>query len=71
VQQPKRRRQQRERGNGPERGMRDLVGAGRSTVGVEGALRARDVNRPTDADLDEAERSVRLVRRNWQPPTDG
>lgn len=49
--------------------MRDLVGSGRSTVGVEGALRARDVNRPTDADLEEAEQTVRLVRRNWRPPT--
>jgi hypothetical protein len=37
-------------------------------VGVEGALRARDVNRPTAAELAEAERTVVIVRRNWKPP---
>jgi hypothetical protein len=31
-------------------------------------LRARDVNRPTEEDLAEAERDVAIVRRNWQPP---
>lgn len=51
-----------------ERGLRDIVGAGRSQLGVSGALRARDVNRPTDADLDEAERDIAIVRRNWKPP---
>jgi hypothetical protein len=34
---------------------------------VSGALRARDVNRPTDDDLVEAERNVVIVRRNWKP----
>jgi hypothetical protein len=47
--------------------LRDLVGAGRSQVGVDGALRARDVNRPTDEELAEAERDVVIVRRNWKP----
>lgn len=51
-----------------ERGLRDIVGAGRSQVGVSGALRARDVNRPTAEDLAEAERDVVVVKRNWQPP---
>src|SRR5919202_28955 len=51
-----------------ERGLGDIVGAGRSQVGVSGALRARDVNRPTDEDLAEAERNVVIVRRNWKPP---
>jgi hypothetical protein len=51
-----------------ERGMRDLVGAGQSQLGVSGALRGRDVNRPTDEDLAEAERDVVLVRRHWKPP---
>jgi hypothetical protein len=37
-------------------------------VGPEGALRARDVNRPTDEDLAEAEAAVVIVRRNWRPP---
>jgi hypothetical protein len=48
--------------------LRDLVGAGRSQVGVSGALRARDVNRPTEADLAAAEQDVVIVRRNWKPP---
>ena len=52
-----------------ERGMRDLVGAGHSQVGVDGALRARDVNRPSAADLAEAERTVTIVRRHWKPPS--
>jgi hypothetical protein len=51
-----------------ERGLRDLVGAGRSQLGVSGALRGRDVNRPTDEDLAEAERDVVVVRRHWKPP---
>ena len=40
----------------------DLLGISR------GALRGRDVNRPTDDDLAEAERDVVLVRRHWKPP---
>jgi hypothetical protein len=52
----------------PERGLRDLVGAGRSQLGVSGALRGRDVNRPTDEELAEAEREVVIVRRHWKPP---
>jgi hypothetical protein len=53
-----------------ERGLRDLVGAGRSQVGVSGALRARDVNRPTEQDLAEAEAELVIVRRNWKPRPD-
>jgi hypothetical protein len=49
--------------------MRDLVGSGHSQLGVDGALRGRDVNRPTAEDLAEAERTVTIVRRNWKPPT--
>jgi hypothetical protein len=52
-----------------ERGMRDLIGAGRSQVGVGGAMRARDVNRPSAEDLAEAERTVTIVRRHWKPPS--
>jgi hypothetical protein len=48
--------------------LRDLVGAGHSQLGVSGALRGRDVNRPTDEDLAEAERDILLVRRHWKPP---
>jgi hypothetical protein len=56
---------------GGERGLRDIVGAGRSQVGVSGALRARDLNRPTDEDLAEAERDIVIVRRNWKPSDSG
>jgi hypothetical protein len=50
--------------------MRDLVGSGRSAIGVQGALRGRDVNRPTEQDLADAERDVQIVRRNWKPRAD-
>ena len=56
---------------GGARGLRDLVGAGPSQLGVSGALRGRDVNRPTDDDLAEAERDVVIVRRNWKPADRG
>jgi hypothetical protein len=65
-QQPRRRRREDD-----ERGLRDLVGAGPSWLGVDGALRARDVNRPTAEDLAEAEREVQVVRRHWTPPDGG
>ena len=61
-------RRQRDPRDTAERGLRDLVGAGSSQVGVSGALRARDVNRPTADDLAEAERDTVIVRRHWQPP---
>jgi hypothetical protein len=51
-----------------ERGLRDLVGSGPSQVGPTRAMRARDANRPTEADLAEAEQEVVLVRRHWKPP---
>jgi hypothetical protein len=54
-----------------ERTLRDLVGNTPSQVGVEGALRARDVNRPTAEDLAAAERNVVIVRRNWRPDVGG
>ena len=37
--------------------------SGPSKVGLSGALRARDVDRPTAEDLAEAERTVVIVRR--------
>jgi hypothetical protein len=61
---PVRKRANRDSG---ERGLRDLVGAGRSQLGVSGALRGRDVDRPTEADLAEADRDVVIVRRHWKP----
>jgi hypothetical protein len=54
-------------GGGGGGGLRDIVGAGRSQLGVSGALRARHVDRPTAEDLAEAEREVNVVRRNWRP----
>lgn len=57
-----------ERGSDAERGLRGLVGAGPSQVGVSGAMRARDAARPTAADEAAAEEQVRLVRRNYKPP---
>ncbi len=50
-----------------ERGLRGLVGAGPSQVGIGGALRARDASRPTDEDLATAEREVQIVRRHYIP----
>jgi hypothetical protein len=54
-----------------DRNWRDLTGSAPSQVGVGGALRARDVARPDEADLASAEREVVIVRRQWQPPDDG
>ena len=51
-----------------ERGLREIVGAGPSQLGPVRAMRARDANRPTDADIAEAEQDMELVRRNWKPP---
>ncbi len=56
---------------GDERGLRSLVGAGPSQLGISGALRARDAARPTGADEAAAERELRLVRRNYAPPASG
>jgi hypothetical protein len=52
-----------------ERGLRDLIGAGPSQLGVSRALRARELNRPSEQDLAEAERDVVITRRDWQPPS--
>lgn len=54
---------------GESTGLRGIVGAGPSQLGVSGALRGRDVNRPTDDDIAEAEQDVHLVRRHWKPPS--
>ncbi|HEY0169321.1 MAG TPA: hypothetical protein VGB75_19940 [Jatrophihabitans sp.] len=64
------RREDAGRGHGrdSERGWRELAGSSPSQVGLGGALRARDVARPTAAELAAAERDVVVVRRNWQPP---
>ena len=51
-----------------EHGLRGIVGAGPSQVGVAGAMRARDAARPTAEDLAAAERDVVIVRRHYVPP---
>jgi hypothetical protein len=63
----KRQRSPRQSRDPAERGLADLVGGGRSQLGVSGALRGRDVNRPTEDDMAEAERDIVIVRRNWKP----
>jgi hypothetical protein len=53
-----------------ERGLRGIVGAGPSQVGVVGAMRTRDAARPTPEDLAAAERELMIVRRHYVPPPD-
>ncbi|SNQ47583.1 conserved hypothetical protein [Frankia canadensis] len=53
--------------------LRGLIGAGRSRLPPTSAMRARDVDRPTEADLADAERTV-VLRRGPHPaprPADG
>ncbi|SDJ36282.1 hypothetical protein SAMN05444157_3006 [Frankineae bacterium MT45] len=50
-----------------ERALHELVGGGRTQVSLSKAARARDINRPTEQELAEAERDVTIVRRNWRP----
>jgi hypothetical protein len=51
-----------------ERGLRGLVAAGPSQVGVIGAMRARDASRPRPEDIEAAERELTIVRRFYVPP---
>lgn len=53
-----------------ERGLRGLVGAGPTQLGVTAAMRARDASRPTPADLAAAERDLVIVHRNYVVPDD-
>lgn len=52
-----------------ERALRALVTQRGSQVSPTAALRAREVEIPTDDDLAAAERDVVIVRRNYVPPT--
>jgi len=47
-------------GEGGRTDRQGLVGAGGSRVGTQGAMRARDVARPSEQDLAEAERTVQV-----------
>ncbi|MGI9093923.1 MAG: hypothetical protein ACR2FF_10940 [Mycobacteriales bacterium] len=51
-----------------ERGLRAIVGAGPSQLGVSAAMRARDVARPTEEELAAAEADPHIVRRHYVPP---
>ena len=55
-------------GRDTDRGWRDLLGNTPSQVGVSGAMRARDVARPSPAELRAAEQELVIVRRQWKPP---
>jgi len=66
--QPPPRRSARTERRSDERGWRDLAGNAPSQVGVSGAVRARDVARPSAAQLAAAEHELEIVRRHWQPP---
>jgi hypothetical protein len=57
----------RRRGDPSERGLRDIVGAGPSQLPPTRAMRARDLNRPSDAELAAAEQDLVIVRRHWKP----
>ncbi|WP_153503190.1 hypothetical protein [Cumulibacter manganitolerans] len=50
-----------------ERSARGLVGGGPSQISRAAAMRARDVDRPSAEDLEEAEKSVHVVHRHWRP----
>ena len=50
-----------------ERQWRELAGAGRSQLTAGAALRARDADQPTPAELAQAEEELVLQRRNWKP----
>jgi hypothetical protein len=54
----------------PERdpGLAGLVASGPSKVGIQGAMRARDVSRPRQEDLDAAEREL-VIRQASRPGT--
>jgi hypothetical protein len=45
-----------------------LAGGGPSQLGVDGSLRARDVSRPDDADVEAAEKTVKVSRRPAAAP---
>ena len=56
------------RGSRPAARRDDLAGTGRTALSVSAALRARDLDRPTDADLARSAAQLKIVRRNWTPP---
>jgi hypothetical protein len=55
-------------GSGDERAASALTGGGPSQLGVQGSMRARDVSRPTEDDVAEAERLVQVSYRPRSQP---
>jgi hypothetical protein len=57
------------RGRSPdEAAAHALTGGGPSILGVNGSMRARDVSRPTESDLADAERLVQVSYRPRSKP---
>ncbi|HET6907884.1 MAG TPA: hypothetical protein VFH54_00970 [Mycobacteriales bacterium] len=54
---------------GDEAGVAQLTGGGPSQLGVDGSMRARDVSRPRDEDLADAEEIVQVSYRPRGRPT--
>lgn len=52
-------------GNREEQALRGLVGSGPSRVGAVGAMRARDVSRPSDEDIEAAVGKL-VIKRAWR-----
>ena len=69
--QPKQGRRRDPKGRGraaaPQRADHDLAGTVSSQIVPTGAMRARDLNRPTPEDLAQAEAELVIVRRHWDP----
>jgi len=61
-------RKSRARHSDVERGLRGIVGAGPSQVGLLGAMRARDAAKPSAEEMAAAERDVVVVRRHYVAP---
>ncbi len=61
----------RTRARDPETMLRGLVAPGPSALSPQTAMRARDVARPSAAELARAERELVMVRRNYRPPAPG
>lgn len=52
-----------------DRGVRALVGSAPSQLSKSTAMRVRDIDRPSPAELDDAERTTEIINRHWQPPS--
>ncbi|MFV0534862.1 MAG: hypothetical protein ACK5MR_14580 [Cumulibacter sp.] len=55
--------------DGEARAVHEVVANSPSQIERSRAMRVRDVNRPSAEDFAEVEETLRIVRRNWKPPT--